>query len=234
LRLDNYIVENSLADSRNKAQTLIKDGQVLVNSKAILKPSFKVEESDSIEVNNHLYVSRAAQKLSHFLPLLDFKVEGMKALDIGSSTGGFCEVLLNENITSIDAVDVGSEQLHEKIKSNEKVTSYEQTDIRTFESETEYDLITCDVSFISLHNILDAIDKHAKSYMILLFKPQFEVGKEAKRDKNGVIKNFRDTIKAMDAFELEVKNRGWSTLLKDEASIAGKEGNVEYCYCFKK
>ena len=234
MRLDNYIVENALADSRNKAQTLIKEGSVRVNNKAILKPSFKIEESDVIEVNNHLYVSRAAQKLSHFLPLLDFKVEGMNVLDIGSSTGGFCEVLLQENVKRIDAVDVGSNQLHEKIKSDERVHSHEQMDIRVFESSEVYELITCDVSFISLHNILDAIDKLSSRYMILLFKPQFEVGKEAPRDKNGVVKNHRDTIKAMDRFELEIQKRGWTTLLKEEASLSGKEGNVEYCYCLEK
>jgi len=234
IRLDQYLVENNLVDSRNKAQQLIKDSKVSVNKKVITKASFKVE-NELVELDDeHVYVSRAAYKLKNFLPLLPFNVQGMNTLDIGSSTGGFTEVLLINDAASVTSVDVGSSQLHEKLLNDERVISIENQDIRTFESENTYDLITCDVSFISLHHILKAIDTLASKYMILLFKPQFEVGKDIKRDKNGVVMDKKAISAAMLTFEDTCSLMGWKKILMEASSITGKEGNIEYCYCYKK
>lgn len=235
IRLDQYLVEKNLVDSRNKAQQLIKDAKVQVNSQVIKKPSFKVSENDSIVLDNeHVYVSRAAYKLKNFLPLLDFSIEGMDALDIGSSTGGFTEVLLMNGVNSVTSVDVGSSQLHKKLLDDGRVTSVENQDIRTFNSETNFELITCDVSFISLHHILKSIDRLGSKYMILLFKPQFEVGKDVKRDKNGVVTDLKAINKMLLKFEDSCQLMGWKKILMREASIKGKDGNTEYCYCYSK
>jgi len=234
IRLDQYLVENNLVDSRNKAQQLIKDSKVSVNKKVITKPSFKVDK-ERVELDDeYIYVSRAAYKLKNFLPLLPFDAKGMHALDIGSSTGGFTEVLLLNDVASVTSVDVGSSQLHQKLLDNEKVTSIENQDIRDFKSETRFELITCDVSFISLDHILDAINTLSSKYMILLFKPQFEVGKDIKRDKHGVVTDKKAISAAMTKFEDRCTLMGWKILLMEASSITGKEGNIEYCYCYIK
>ena len=234
IRLDQYLVENNLVDSRNKAQQLIKDAKVTVNKKVITKPSFKISD-ELIELDDeYVYVSRAAYKLKNFLPLLSFEVKGMNALDIGSSTGGFTEVLLMNEANSVTSVDVGSSQLHEKLLNDARVISVENQDIRTFESENSFELITCDVSFISLHHILDAINTLSSKYMILLFKPQFEVGKDVKRDKHGVVTDKKAISTAMTKFEDTCMLMGWNKILMEASSISGKEGNIEYCYCYEK
>ncbi|HIC43114.1 MAG TPA: TlyA family RNA methyltransferase [Sulfurimonas sp.] len=234
MRLDQYLVENNLVDSRNKAQQLIKDSKVSVNKKVITKPSFKVS-NEIIELDDeYVYVSRAAYKLKNFLPLLPFNVKGMRALDIGSSTGGFTEVLLMNDVASVTSVDVGSSQLHEKLLQNERVISIQNQDIREFISEKPFELITCDVSFISLHHILEAINTLSSKYMILLFKPQFEVGKDIKRDKHGVVTDNKAISASMLKFEDKCALMGWKQILMEASSITGKEGNIEYCYCFTK
>ncbi len=234
IRLDQYLVENNLVDSRNKAQQLIKDSKVSVDKKVITKASYKISD-ELVELDDeHVYVSRAAYKLKNFLPLLPFSVKDMRALDIGSSTGGFTEVLLMNDVASVTSVDVGSSQLHERLLEDRRVTSVENQDIRTFHSDTPFELVTCDVSFISLHHILEAINALASKYMILLFKPQFEVGKDVKRDKNGVVTDKKAIAAAMLKFEDTCTLLGWTKLVMEASSITGKEGNIEYCYCYQK
>ncbi len=234
MRLDNFLVSEGFVDSRNKAQELIKDKKVFVDDKIVVKSSFKIDTQKVRIVSDKLYVSRAALKLKSFLPLLPFTCKGMRALDIGSSTGGFTEVLLEEEVLHVDAVDVGKEQLHVSLKEDKRVTSYEQTDIRKFHSDRRYDIVTSDVSFISLNHILDDVERLADEWIILLFKPQFEVGREVKRDNNGVVKDEKAIAKAMMGFEDTCKIKGWKLIAKEQAHIRGKEGNIEYCYCYKK
>lgn len=234
-RLDNYLVENGLCESRNKAQTLIKDGFVSINGEQILKSSHVLKESDKVALKEHKeYVSRAAFKLDAFLDELELDVKGMNALDIGSSTGGFTQVLLERGADEVTAVDVGREQLHKSLKNDAKVRLYEGCDIREFKSDKEFDIVVSDVAFISLLYILDAVDRLAKSKIILLFKPQFEVGREAKRDKNGVVTDEKAVLNAMIKFEDACAILGWKLLLKSPSKLTGKEGNLEYCYYFEK
>ena len=161
-RLDNYLVEKNFIDTRNKAQALIKNGFVHVNGKKITKNSFKIVESDVLHVEKHdNYVSRSANKLKLFLEELELNVKGMVALDIGSSTGGFTQVLLENCVKEVSAVDVGKEQLHKSLKDDERVFSYESCDIRKFESEKAFELVVSDVSFISLLYILDDVHRLA-------------------------------------------------------------------------
>ena len=235
MRLDNYLVEKEIVDSRNKAQTIIKEGLVSVNDKVIKKSSFKVEESDAVSVASYKqYVSRAAFKLLEFLEELDLDVHDRVALDIGSSTGGFSEVLLERGVREVTCVDVGTDQLHKSLREDARVHVYESCDIREFHSDKEFDLVVSDVAFISLLHILDDVDRLAFRDIILLFKPQFEVGREAKRDKNGVVLDKKAILNAMTKFEDACSLKGWNLLQKSPSKLTGKEGNLEYCYYFKK
>ena len=234
MRLDHYLVEHGFIDSRNKAQQLIKDKKVTLNDRVITKSAFKVKDEIVKVLGDDLYVSRAALKLKSFLPLLPFTCKDINALDIGSSTGGFTEVLLEEGALHVDAVDVGTNQLHVSLRDDDRVSSYEQTDIREFQSDKSYELVTSDVSFISLSHILDDVERLSSKWIILLFKPQFEVGREAKRDNHGVVKDEKAIGKAMLQFEDTCSIKGWKLIAKEEAHIRGKEGNIEYCYCYKR
>jgi len=235
MRLDNYLVENSFADSRTKAQAIIKDALVSVNAEVIKKSSYKVQDEDVVEVLEHKsYVSRSAHKLDEFLDELDIDLYGMVSLDIGSSTGGFTQVLLERGAKEVSAVDVGKEQLHKTLKDDERVFSYESCDIRDFKSDKSFDIVTSDVAFISLHHILDDVNRLASDNIILLFKPQFEVGRGVKRDKNGVVLDKKAIQKAMIKFEDECELKGWKLVKKSPSKLTGKEGNLEYCYYYKK
>ena len=234
-RLDNYLVKNEFVDSRNKAQTIIKEGLVFVNEKLIKKSSFKVEEGDEVSVSEHKsYVSRAAYKLLEFLEELTLDVKNRVALDIGSSTGGFTQVLLEAGVDEVSAVDVGTDQLHKSLREDARVDVYESCDIRKFESEKEFDLVVSDVAFISLLHILDDVDRLSTQDIILLFKPQFEVGRQAKRDKNGVVMDKKAIANAMQKFEDACALKKWHLVKKSPSTLTGKEGNLEYCYYFTK
>jgi len=229
------LVEHGLCESRNRAQTLIKEGFVSVNGEQIIKSSFKLSQSDKVTVKEHKeYVSRAAFKLSAFLDELSLDVKGMSALDIGSSTGGFTQVLLERGAREVTAVDVGRDQLHVSLKNDERVHSYEGCDIRGFESDKKFDIVVSDVAFISLLYILDDVERLAKDKIILLFKPQFEVGREAKRDRNGVVTDEKVILNAMIKFEDACSLLGWRLVLKSPSKLTGKEGNLEYCYFYEK
>lgn len=235
MRLDSYLVENGLVESRNKAQQLIKENAVSVDGKIVDKVSFDVAEGMVVEVaDTEMYVSRAAIKLKGFLPYTEWDIKGLRALDIGSSTGGFTQILLENGVASVTCVDVGSDQLHPSLRSDPRVSVHENTDIRTFSSEGSFDLVTCDVAFIPLELILESIDALASRYIILLFKPQFQVGREVKRDKNGVVKDDKAIGKAMIRFEDTCALLGWKLVAKEVAHISGKEGNQETCYGFVK
>lgn len=235
MRLDSFLVEKGFVESRNKAQQLIKDHAVSVDGKIIDKVSFDVSNAMGVEIaDTELYVSRAAIKLKGFLPFLEWEIKGLNALDIGSSTGGFTQVLLEEGIVHVTCVDVGSDQLHPSLRSDSRVSVYENTDIREFTVDKPFDLVTCDVAFIPLELILESINRLSSNYIIILFKPQFQVGREVKRDKNGVVKDDKAVGKAMIKFEDTCALLGWRLAAKEVAHISGKEGNQETCYGFIK
>ncbi|WP_373035999.1 TlyA family RNA methyltransferase [Sulfurimonas sp.] len=235
MRLDNYLVQNALSETRTKAQDIIKEGLVSVNGKVTTKSSLRIEDGYEVSVGEHKeYVSRSAHKLSLFLQELKLDVKDKVALDIGSSTGGFTQVLLECGIKEVSAVDVGRDQLHKSLLEDERVFSHESCDIREFKSNKIFDIVVSDVAFISLLNIIDDIDRLASEKIILLFKPQFEVGREAKRDKHGVVTDEKAILKAMIRFEDAAKLKGWKLIMKSPSKLTGKEGNLEYCYCYEK
>ena len=202
----------------------------------ILKSAFKVDSiNDKVALKEHdNYVSRASHKLKSFLEELNLDLKDKIALDIGSSTGGFTQILLENGVKEVSAVDVGRDQLHKTLKNDKRVISYESCDIRKFQSEKTFEIVVSDVSFISLLHILDDVDRLASDKIILLFKPQFEVGREAKRDNHGVVLDEKAIESAMKRFEDACESQHWKLIQKSPSRLTGKEGNLEYCYYFEK
>lgn len=233
-RLDAFLFENDFTQSRNKAKELILNGEVLVDGKVITKPSFSVLSQEIQIVSSHQYVSRAGDKLKNFLKSHAIMIEGKCCLDIGSSTGGFIEVLLEYGAKEVVGVDVGSEQLHPSLRENTRVISIENCDIRAYESAVPFDIVTCDVSFVGSEHILPSIDRLSAADIIMLFKPQFEVGREVKRDRKGVVKDAQAIINAQNRFEEYFLAFSWELQTKEISKIKGKEGNVEIFYHFRK
>jgi 23S rRNA (cytidine1920-2'-O)/16S rRNA (cytidine1409-2'-O)-methyltransferase len=180
MRLDQYI-KNKKDITRNKAQAIIKSWNVTVWWIKVTKTWYEVNDNDIIvitELDETNYVARSAIKLKWLFESNNMNIENKIALDIWSSTGGFCQILLEKNIWKIYAVDVWTSQLHEKLRNNKKIIVKENTDIRKLEQlDDDIDVITCDVSFISLNQIIDSINSFISdnTLVILLFKPQFEV-----------------------------------------------------------
>ena len=233
-RLDVFLVKNSFFVSRNKATEFITSSKVKVDGKIIKKSSFKVDNPKIEILEEKIYVSRAGYKLENFLKEINFDLKNFSALDIGSSTGGFVQVLLDYKAKQITAVDVGNKQLHPSLKENNKIELFENLDIRDFTIAKKFDLITCDVSFIGVEKILPSIDKLAKKFIIILFKPQFQVGRQSKRNSKGVIQNSDDIKFSCGVFEQELKKYKWELLAKKDSKVLGKEGNIETFYYFKK
>ncbi len=231
MRLDEYLAEKGYVTSRNKAKELIKNKKIKVNGKTVTKPSLRVDNPD-IEIMQKVYVSRAAWKLKNYLDKYNISFENKSVIDVGSSTGGFSEVALEKGAKKVVCVDVGNNQLHSKIRQNPKVEVYENTDIRDFEYDSKFDILVSDVSFISLLKIFDKLSALSDE-MILLFKPQFEVGKDVKRDKRGVVIDKEAIDKARENFENYI-SKEFEILRSEESSIKGKEGNIEYIYHLRR
>lgn len=235
MRLDLYLVNNFDLQSRNKASELIKANKIKIDGVIITKPSFNVEENHQIEIlEDEFYVSRAAYKLKYFLEEINIDLENKNALDIGSSTGGFTQILLEQNVKKVTCVDVGSNQLHNKIKQNSNIEFYENTDIRDFKRNEDYEIVTCDVSFISILNIIEAINYLAFKDIIILFKPQFEVGNNVKRNKKGVVLNDVAIEEARQKFLQTTQNLNWKLNYSSFSKLQGKDGNAEELFYFSK
>ncbi len=236
MRLDKYLVEEGYFESRNRAHEAIKAGEVTVDGKKP-KPSVKIDENTVVEVaDTKFYVSRAGRKLDAFLSEHPVDMKHKRALDIGSSTGGFAQIDLEQGVASLDCVDVGSDQLHISLRKNEKLALHEETDIRDFKSDEAFDVITCDVSFISILQIMHDIDRLAKTGadIVILYKPQFEVGKDVRRDSKGVVQDPDAIARKKEGFEAEAVKLAWEEKAQSLSALTGKEGNQEYLYHFKK
>jgi len=234
MRLDKFLVEQGFFESRNRALDAIKRGKVFVDG-VVAKASYKCDAKTVVDIDKEkFYVSRAAKKLELFLEEYPMELKEKRALDIGSSTGGFVQILLENGAKSVACVDVGSNQLHHSLRDNKQVDIFEETDIRDFKPTEGFDVVTCDVSFISILQIVDAIDLLAKSDMILLFKPQFEVGRNVKRDSRGVVVNREAIAEAKEKFEAKTAKLHWILCYETASKLAGKSGNIEYIYHFRK
>lgn len=314
MRLDCFITQKYTHITRQKALELIKQAQVSVNGKIILKPAFNISDTDSISIKQDFFIeseifcSRAALKLQRFLhntessvyysafynPLLLTKensflshftkdlviwqkahdsikhnmesslktyiTTSLKAilpllikdsiiLDVGASAGGFSQVLLTYKPKLIVAQDIGSLQLDSNLSKRDEIVSIENVDIRIFSQdfhiykekilerikdskhralkENLFDFLVCDVSFISLENILESLLNLSKT-MLLLYKPQYEVGIQAKRNKKGVIKDTKIILACLESFLALLKAKNALYIFVEKSLLAGKEGNEEF------
>lgn len=234
MRLDAYLVAHNYG-TRSRAKLLIEDGAVSVNGNVVTKVSKTILPTDQVVVTDSIpYVSRAGLKLEHALRSFAINPLGTTCLDIGSSTGGFTDCLLKQGAARVDAVDVGTDQFAEILKQDSRVCLYEKTDIRSFVSDTTYDLIVCDASFISLTKIIPLLPtfSHEGTQVVLLIKPQFEVGKDY-IGKGGIV---TDTERIDQVFtEITSCAKEHSLIQNAEiipAGIKGGDGNQEYCVYF--
>ena len=232
-RLDVLLVERGLADTRARAQALIMAGEVLVDGHPAGKPGIPVDAAVRIEIKETLpYVSRGGLKLAHALDVFNLRprVAGKVALDIGASTGGFTDVLLQAGVRLVYAVDVGTNQLAWKLRQDPNVVSMEQTNIRYLESLPEQaDLATCDVSYIGLELVTPAAVRLTTpdAFMVLLIKPQFEAGRE-QVGKGGVVRDLqvhREVIRRLAAMWTR-SNLHLVGLAR--SPVEGPAGNIEY------
>lgn len=230
-RADKVLVALGHFESRAAAQAAIAAGKVLVNGRVLSKASEKISLAAKIEAETaHPWVSRAGIKLAHALTAFEVDPTGKPCLDIGASTGGFTDVLLTRCAASVVAVDVGREQLHARIKADQRVTSLEGTDARHLKAEQvgEPKLIVCDASFISLSKLLHVPLSYAQqgAQFITLFKPQFEVGRE-NIGKGGIVKDTNAVEQAEEAFVEWLAGEGWQVLARIDSPITGGDGNAE-------
>ena len=238
IRLDQYIMELGLVGSRNRAQELIKEDLVLLNGKICNKPAKEIKTGSRVSlVETQQWVSRAGKKLFEALKVFDIKVEGKIALDVGSSTGGFTQVLLYAGAEKITSVDVGTDQLHSSLRNVERISVLEQTDIRDISSRLKdsFDLVVVDVAFISILKIIRDVEIVAKKggHIILLYKPQFEAGRQS-ISKNGLVKKETDTQKMVINFVKSLDKSGLNFVESTNSSIKGKKGNQEIFIHLKK
>jgi len=230
-RLDAYLAANALAASRQKALWLIENGYVKVDGKTILKPSTIIGEESVVDVAPvKTFVGRGGLKLEGFFEDFSFAVDGFLCLDAGASTGGFTEVLLDRKAAKVVAVDVGTLQLSSELRDRADVESFENTDIRNFSYPQKFDIVVADLAFISTKELLAKLVSFSKKYILVLLKPQFEVGKNIKRNKKGVVTDEAAIQKAIFDFELEIERLSLLLICKTPCKFAGKEGNQEYFY----
>jgi 23S rRNA (cytidine1920-2'-O)/16S rRNA (cytidine1409-2'-O)-methyltransferase len=234
IRADQLLVSRGLAESRTRAQALIMAGVVFSGEKKLAKPGDMLAEDALLEVRgrDHPWVSRGGIKLDHGLTHFGFDVTGAVALDVGSSTGGFTDVLLSRGAAKVYAVDVGTNQLAWKLRQDPRVVVLEQTNARYLTAEQvpdPIDIVVCDASFIGLAKVLEAPLALAKSgaKLVALVKPQFEAGRE-EVGKGGVVRDAAVHERVCAAAADWVRSQGWAVLGVTESPITGPEGNVEF------
>ena len=235
-RLDILLTEKGLAKSRTSAAALIKEGSVTVNGNVAGKPSELCEDTDSISVSESSgltrYVGRGGLKLETALEAFGISPLGSVCLDIGASTGGFTDCMLQNGAKRVYAVDVGTSQLAEKLRADSRVISLENLDIRLADESLipeKAGFIAVDVSFISLKQIIPAIPRFAaeKAVCALLIKPQFELGR-VKLGKSGVVKDPKLQKKAVDDVCCFAAQLGFSDIRTVPSKITGGDGNREF------
>lgn len=231
-RLDTLLVTRGLVRSRNQAANLIRTGKVRVEGVVERKPGASVPSEARLAVEHEEWVSRAAYKLLGALEDLEITVPS-RALDAGASTGGFTQVLLSRGAEKVYAVDVGTDQLAPELRGDPRVSVHEQTNLRDLTLDhvegAPVDLVVADVSFISLSLLLEPLFGVVKNTgtVLLMVKPQFEVGRE-RLGKGGVVRNPLIRKHAVDSVIAAAQVQGWSCVGRSESRLAGPSGNLEY------
>ena len=233
-RADQLLVDRGLVESRAKAQALILAGLVFSGERKIEKAGQALPADAPLEVRGreHPWVSRGGIKLAHALDHFGWDVTGALALDVGSSTGGFTDVLLQRGAAKVFAVDVGTNQLAWKLRQDPRVIVHEQTNARYLTSEVVTEpvgIIVCDASFIGLAKVLDTALGFAApgGRLVALVKPQFEA-ERAEIGKGGVVRDPDVHARVIDDAKSWVESRGWHVVGLVESPITGPEGNKEF------
>jgi 23S rRNA (cytidine1920-2'-O)/16S rRNA (cytidine1409-2'-O)-methyltransferase len=229
--LDVLLVEKGLADSRAKAQALIMAGQVRVAGQVALKPATPVEPDSALTVDTGpRFVSRGGEKLEGALDAFKIDVTGNICADVGASTGGFTDCLLQRGAKKVYAIDVGKGILHWKLRNDLRVVVMEETNARFVESLPEQvDLVTVDASFISLRTLLPVIGKwEVESGIVALIKPQFEAGKKIVSRGDGVIRDPEIHRQVLTDVLTFAKNEGFGLRGLVKSSLLGPKGNAEF------
>jgi 23S rRNA (cytidine1920-2'-O)/16S rRNA (cytidine1409-2'-O)-methyltransferase len=233
-RADQRLVDLGLADSRSRAQALILSGNVFIGDRRVDKAGQAIAHDAVLIVKgrDHPWVSRGGVKLAHGLDHFGWDVAGVVAMDVGSSTGGFTDVLLTKGVTKVYAVDSGTNQLAWKLRQDPRVIVHEQTSARILTAvhiPEPINLIVCDASFIGLAKVLERPLTFAASAarLMALIKPQFEVGREAV-GKGGVVRDPALHASACADVEAWVIEQGWRVEGITQSPITGPEGNVEF------
>lgn len=233
-RLDVYLTEKNLAESREKARAIIMSGNVYVNNQKADKAGFFVTETDEIEVRGKLnpYVSRGGLKLDKAMKVFGVTLKDKVAMDIGASTGGFTDCMLQNGAVKVFAVDVGYGQLAWKLRQDQRVINMERTNIRNVTKEQigeMLDFASIDVSFISLKLVLPVAKELLKDNgeLLCLIKPQFEAGRE-KVGKKGVVRDIGVHYEVVETIVNFAKEIEFYPKALDFSPIRGPEGNIEY------
>ena len=240
LRLDQYLLQNGYCRSRSLGAKLVRAGYVFVNGTEQIKPSFPVEEGDVVEIRENpltRYVSRGGLKLEAALTAFGVSPRSLTCIDIGASTGGFTDCLLQHGARKVYAVDSGTAQLHPSLKDNECVVSLENTNAR-FLDEGDVPvspLVVMDVSFISQSLIYPAVAKvlSPDGKFISLIKPQFEVGRE-NIGSGGIVKSEKAKAECIEKLRLAALKYNLFMDQVMESPITGGDGNTEYLALFHK
>lgn len=240
IRLDVYLTENGFASSRSAAQAQIMAGNVFVDGQKALKAGEMVKGTEKIELRGKelKYVSRGGLKLEKAMEVFPISTKGKVCMDIGASTGGFTDCMLQNGAAKVYAVDVGYGQLAWKLRQDERVINMERTNIRYLskdEIEEGLDFFSVDVSFISLKLVLGVVFDLLKDggEGVCLIKPQFEAGRE-KVGKKGVVREKSTHIEVIENTMEFTKGLGFSVLGLDYSPVRGPEGNIEYLMHIKK
>jgi len=233
-RADQLLVDHGLVESRTRAQALIMAGLVFLGDRKIDKPGQPVPDGAVLEVKgrDHPWVSRGGIKLAHGLDHFGWDVTGAVAIDVGSSTGGFTDVLLSRGAARVYAVDSGTNQLAWKLRQDDRVIVHEQTSARILTAAhipEPVDLIVCDASFIGLAKVLDVPMGFAKpdARLMALVKPQFEAGRD-EVGKGGVVRDAAVHARVCAEVSEWIQTKSWHVEGVVESPITGPEGNVEF------
>lgn len=240
IRLDSEIVSRGLAESREKAKAYIMSGSVYVNNQKACKAGDIVKAEDIIEVRGNVlpFVSRGGLKLDKAIKVFDIKLDGLTCVDIGASTGGFTDCMLQCGAKKIYSVDVGYGQLAWKLRCDQRVVNLERTNFRHITANEIPDVIdfaSADASFISLSLLLPPLFPLMKmgGRAVCLIKPQFEAGKD-KVGKKGVVKDPAVHYEVLQKAAQFIQNSGFSLIALDFSPIKGPEGNIEFLAYIEK
>lgn len=234
MRIDCYLVENKIVKSRERAKEHIKNGDVFINGKTVVKPSAEVTEDDKVDFKGAVlkYVGRGGLKLEKAVEVFGIDLNGRICMDIGASTGGFTDCMLQNGAKYVYAVDVGHDQLDEKLCIDSRVCNMEKTnftEIFTENFDPYPNFFSVDVSFVSLKKIIPKLSEFMKegSSAAVLIKPQFEAGK-ADIGKNGIVKDKKVHLRVLNELTAFFLQNGLSVKALDFSPISGGDGNIEY------